>query len=78
MPRRLRGGVPETPHALGIAVTARGPQTLQEIFQTETTVQLLERAIQTKETPLKVAQMRLECRSRRPNVELCRDVPQFQ
>lgn len=53
-------------------------KTLQEIFQMESTVQLLERAIQTKETPLKVAQMRLECRSRRPNVELCQDEPQFQ
>ncbi|XP_004604402.1 tektin-5 [Sorex araneus] len=53
-------------------------KTLQEIFQTENTVLLLERAIQTKETPLKVAHTRLECRSRRPNVELCRDAPQFK
>nr|KAF6442549.1 tektin 5 [Rousettus aegyptiacus] len=27
---------------------------------------------------LKVAQTRLECRTRRPNVELCRDIPQFK
>lgn len=52
------------------------PQTLQEIFQAENTALLLERAIQTKETPLRVAQTRLECRSQRPNTEQCRDVPQ--
>ena len=31
-----------------------------------------------KECPLKVAQTRLECRTWRPNVELCRDIPQFK
>lgn len=54
------------------------PQTLQEIFQAENTITLLERSIMAKECPLKVAQTRLECRSRRPNVELCRDTPQFK
>lgn len=39
---------------------------------------LLERSIMAKECPLKVAQTRLECRTRRPNVELCRDIPQFK
>ncbi|KAM6166317.1 tektin-5 [Erethizon dorsatum] len=53
-------------------------KTLQEIFQTENTITLLERSITAKEYPLKVAQTRLECRSRRPNVELCRDIPQFK
>ncbi|XP_049624842.1 tektin-5 [Suncus etruscus] len=51
-------------------------KTLQEIFQAENTALLLERAIQTKETPLRVAQTRLECRSQRPDTEQCRDVPQ--
>nr|BAT46618.1 tektin 5 [Tokudaia muenninki] len=51
---------------------------LQEIFQAENTIMLLERAIVAKECPLKVAQTRLACRTRRPNVELCRDVPQFR
>ncbi|GAB1299995.1 Tektin-5 [Apodemus speciosus] len=51
---------------------------LQEIFQAENTIMLLERAIAAKECPLKVAQTRLACRTRRPNVELCRDVPQFR
>ncbi|ELW67632.1 Tektin-5 [Tupaia chinensis] len=54
------------------------PLTLQEIFQAENTIVLLERSIMAKECPLKVAQTRLECRSRRPNVELCRDMPQFK
>lgn len=54
------------------------PQILQEIFQAENTIMLLERAIVAKECPLKVAQTRLACRTRRPNVELCRDVSQFR
>ncbi|XP_004270235.1 tektin-5 [Orcinus orca] len=53
-------------------------KTLQEIFQTENTIMLLERSIMAKESPLKVAQTRLECRTRRPCVELCRDMPQFK
>ncbi|XP_032113757.1 tektin-5 [Sapajus apella] len=53
-------------------------KTLQEIFQAENTIMLLERSIMAKEGPLKVAQTRLECRTRRPNVELCRDTPQFK
>lgn len=53
-------------------------KTLQEIVQAENTIMLLERSIAAKECPLKVAQTRLECRTRRPNVELCRDIPQFK
>uniref|UniRef100_A0A8C3JAF0 Tektin n=1 Tax=Calidris pygmaea TaxID=425635 RepID=A0A8C3JAF0_9CHAR len=51
---------------------------LQEIFQTEDTIMLLERSIKAKEYPLKVAQTRLEGRTRRPNIELCCDAPQLQ
>uniref|UniRef100_A0A8C0FM99 Tektin n=1 Tax=Bubo bubo TaxID=30461 RepID=A0A8C0FM99_BUBBB len=50
---------------------------LQEIFRTEDTVMLLERSIKAKEYPLKVAQTRLEERTKQPNIELCRDAPQF-
>ncbi|VFV37064.1 low quality protein: tektin-5-like [Lynx pardinus] len=53
-------------------------KTLQEIFQAENSIMLLERSIMAKECPLKVAQTRLECRTWRPNVELCRDIPQFK
>lgn len=50
-------------------------QTLQEIFQTEMLIETLKKALRDKENPLKVAQTRLEERTRRPNVELCRDNP---
>ena len=53
-------------------------KTLQEIFQAENTIMLLERSIVAKEGPLNVAQMRLECRTWHPNMELCRDIPQFK
>ncbi|KAM4657311.1 tektin-5 [Amazona ochrocephala] len=51
---------------------------LQEIFQTEDTIILLERPIKAKEYPLKVAQTCLEGQTKRPNIELCSDAPQFQ
>ncbi|KAM4525292.1 tektin-3 [Odontesthes bonariensis] len=50
-------------------------KTLQEMFQTEMLIESLKKAIRDKECPLKVAQTRLEERTRRPNVELCRDNP---
>ncbi|KAM6897137.1 tektin-3 [Xenentodon cancila] len=50
-------------------------KTLQEIFQTEMLMESLKKAIRDKEFPLKVAQTRLEERTRRPNIELCRDNP---
>ncbi|TKS89557.1 Tektin-3 [Collichthys lucidus] len=50
-------------------------KTLQEIFQTEMLIDSLKKALRDKECPLKVAQTRLEERTRRPNVELCRDNP---
>ncbi|XP_072882008.1 tektin-3 [Hemitrygon akajei] len=52
-------------------------KTLQEIFQTEMTIESIKRAIRDKEGPLKVAQTRLEERTWRPNVELCRDPVQI-
>lgn len=55
--------------------SAPPPQTVQEIFQTEMLIESLKKAIREKEGPLKVAQTRLEERTRRPNVELCRDNP---
>ncbi|KAM8836637.1 tektin-3 isoform 1-T2 [Spinachia spinachia] len=50
-------------------------KTLQEIFQTEMLIESLKKALRDKECPLKVAQTRLEERTRRPNMELCRDNP---
>jgi len=37
----------------------------------------LKKAIKDKENPMKVAQTRLHTRQYRPNVELCRDPPQY-
>ncbi|XP_053708787.1 tektin-3 [Synchiropus splendidus] len=50
-------------------------KTLQEIFQTEMLIESVKKALRDKEGPLKVAQTRLEERTRRPNIELCRDNP---
>ncbi|KAM7370534.1 hypothetical protein PAMP_010070 [Pampus punctatissimus] len=50
-------------------------KTLQEIYQTEMLIESLKKALRDKESPLKVAQTRLEERTRRPNIELCRDNP---
>ncbi|XP_062387192.1 tektin-3-like [Sardina pilchardus] len=50
-------------------------RTLQEMFQTDRTIAELERTINDKKFPLKVAQSRLEERTKRPNMELCKDPP---
>jgi len=44
-----------------------------EIQEMERTVACLRKAIQAKEAPLKVAMTRLEERTRRVDVELCKD-----
>lgn len=48
-------------------------KTMQEIFDMERNIALLRKAIQDKEAPMKVAQTRLDERTRRINVELCND-----
>ncbi|XP_058904474.1 tektin-3 [Kogia breviceps] len=53
-------------------------KTLQEIFQMEMTIEALKKAIRDKSAFLKVAQTRLDERTRRPNTELCRDVAQLR
>lgn len=45
----------------------------QEIFDVEKTIELLRKAILDKSNPLKVAHTRLEVRSHRLNIELCKD-----
>lgn len=51
---------------------------LQEVFNMEKNIEMLKKAIADKEAPLQVAQTRLETRTRRPNVELCRDPAQHR
>nr|KAF6417417.1 tektin 3 [Molossus molossus] len=53
-------------------------KTLQEIFQTEMTIESIKKAIRDKCAFLKVAQTRLDERTRRPNIELCRDMAQLR
>ena len=53
-------------------------QVLEEIGEMESNVANLEQAIAEKEAPLKVAQTRLDNRTQRPNVELCRDRVQYR
>ncbi|ESP00801.1 hypothetical protein LOTGIDRAFT_140506, partial [Lottia gigantea] len=48
-------------------------RTMQEIFDMEKNVELLRKAIQDKENPMKVAQTRLDERTRRIHVEVCHD-----
>ncbi|NXM75409.1 TEKT4 protein, partial [Serilophus lunatus] len=51
---------------------------LKDVGEEEATIAALKDSIREKETHLKVAQTRLYDRSFRPNIELCRDEPQFR
>ncbi|XP_015994277.2 tektin-1 isoform X3 [Rousettus aegyptiacus] len=51
---------------------------MEEIASQEKNVTVLEKAILDQEGPAKVAHTRLETRTYRPNVELCRDVAQYR
>lgn len=53
-------------------------QILKDIGEEEANIVNLKKAIRDKEAFLKVAHTRLYDRSFRPNVELCRDEPQFR
>ena len=52
-------------------------QTEEEIADLENEIRRLSDAIRAKINPLKLAQTRLENRTYRPNVELCRDNAQY-
>ncbi|XP_040194275.1 tektin-1 [Rana temporaria] len=51
---------------------------MDEITSQEKNIESLKKAIADKEGPIKVAQTRLETRTLRPNVELCRDPVQYR
>lgn len=74
--RRGASGKQAQRHSLGHLLLF--VQTLQEIFQTEMTIQSIKKAIKDKSAFLKVAQTRLDERTRRPNIELCRDMAQLR
>lgn len=48
----------------------------QELFDLEKNIELLKKAIIDKSAPMKVAQTRLEARTHRKDIELCRDTAQ--
>ncbi|KAF5299852.1 hypothetical protein FQA39_LY11389 [Lamprigera yunnana] len=48
----------------------------QEIFEIEKYIELLHKAMQDKAAPIKVAHTRLEARTHRKEIELCRDMAQ--
>jgi tektin-2 len=52
-------------------------QTEEEIAEVEEEIRRLQDAIRAKINPMKLAQTRLENRTYRPNVELCRDNVQY-
>lgn len=51
---------------------------LAQINEMEENISRLIKAIQDKEQPMKLAQTRLDTRTQRPNVELCRDPVQYR
>ena len=51
---------------------------VEEIAEVEATIAKLIKAIEEKEPPLMVAETRLNDRTERPNIELCRDAPQYR
>lgn len=53
-------------------------QVMDEISSQEKNIAALENAILEQEGPAKVAHTRLETRTHRPNVELCRDIAQYR
>lgn len=53
-------------------------KTTEEIANMEQNIRDVEQAVKDKEAPMKVAQTRLNTRTNRPNVELCRDPAQFR
>lgn len=50
----------------------------KDIFKMEKNIANVKQGIRDKDDPMKVAQTRLETRTRRPNVELCRDPAQYK
>lgn len=53
-------------------------QVLRQIQEMEDNIEHISIAIENKKAPLQVAETRLDNRSNRPNVELCRDDVQYR
>ncbi|XP_034502751.1 tektin-1 isoform X5 [Ailuropoda melanoleuca] len=73
----FRTGLKETKAARD-QLAAHLAKVMEEIACQEKNISVLEKAILDQEGPAKVAHTRLETRTHRPNVELCRDVAQYR
>ncbi|XP_003131920.4 tektin-1 [Sus scrofa] len=73
----FRNGLKETKDARD-KLAAHLAKVMEEIASQEKNMTVLEKAILDQEGPAKVAHTRLETRTHRPNVELCRDVAQYR
>ncbi|NXU50794.1 TEKT3 protein, partial [Turnix velox] len=58
-------------------IRTRLEETLQEIFQMERNIEDIQKAMRDQGPPFKVAQTRLDGRTQRPDMELCRDTAQL-
>ncbi|XP_032695780.1 tektin-1 [Lontra canadensis] len=73
----FRNGLQETKAARDQLATHLA-KVMEEVACQEKNITVLEKAILDQEGPAKVAHTRLETRTHRPNVELCRDVAQYR
>lgn len=73
----FKNGLKETKDARDKLADHLG-KVMEEIASQEKNITTLEKAILDQEGPAKVAHTRLETRTCRPNVELCRDVAQYR
>ncbi|XP_037348730.1 tektin-1 [Talpa occidentalis] len=73
----FKNGLKETKDARD-KLAAHLAKVMEEIASQEKNITVLEKAILDQEGPAKVAHTRLETRTHRPNVELCRDVAQYR
>ncbi|XP_012508043.1 PREDICTED: tektin-1 [Propithecus coquereli] len=73
----FKNGLKETKDARD-KLAAHLAKVMEEIASQEKNITALEKAILDQEGPAKVAHTRLENRTYRPNVELCRDVAQYR
>ncbi|XP_066222345.1 tektin-1 isoform X2 [Saccopteryx leptura] len=73
----FRNGLKETKDARD-KLAVHLAKVMEEIASQEKNITVLEKAILDQEGPAKLAHTRLETRTHRPNVELCRDVAQYR
>ncbi|XP_060040849.1 tektin-1-like [Erinaceus europaeus] len=73
----FKNGLKETKDARD-KLAAHLAKVMEEIASQEKNIAALEKAILDQEGPAKVAHTRLETRTHRPNVELCRDIAQYR